>query len=393
VPGLARLASVLGVVLWDKTSAGEFLTVYLLPYTVGLLFLAWRWRCCRPAGGSWATPALAVLALALGATVLQMPVLFFAGPLILLSWSVLIADRGSRTAGADGRDPAAARCDPRALADRFAAALFGGAFALVLLTEVFFVQDVFDNRMNTVFKIYYQVWTLLAVAAGYALARAILVLSAVEGFDRRRLRAEGAWRVPAAAAAALLLLASTAYPLAGSRARTEEFARWQGLDGLDFARAALPEEWAGIRWVQDHVRAGAVVAEAPGCSYGELAGLPHNRVSAFAGVTTPLGWGGHEQQWRGGSPELLAELGPRAADVNALYSTTDLDRAARLLDRYGIEYVYVGVFERRGYAGGGIGADCPAGGAYPAAGLAKFDGLLERVFQSEGGLVSIYRRR
>ncbi|MDP9375354.1 MAG: DUF2298 domain-containing protein, partial [Chloroflexota bacterium] len=226
VPGLSRLSATLGLVIWGKTPADQFFTVYLLPWTVGLIFLAWRWRAARPhrpAGtpSGWQTPALTVLALALGATVLRMPVFFLAGLIVALAVAAL--RRGA--------------CPE---ADRFATTLFGGAFALVLLTEVFFVHDVFGNRMNTVFKVYYQAWTLLAIAAGYAIVRA--------PFDLPRWRAEGGWRVPAAILAAILLLASTAYPIYGSAARTDRFAERQPLDGLEFVRASLPGEYAGIRW-------------------------------------------------------------------------------------------------------------------------------------------------
>ena len=62
-----------------------------------------------------------------------------------------------------------------------------------------------------------------------------------------------------------------------------------------------------------------------------------------------------------------------------------------MLQKYDISYVYVGVFERNGYAAGGIGADCKAGPPYPAAGLAKFDQLMDPVFRQ--GQVTIYRRR
>src|SRR5206468_2855813 len=35
-------------------------------------------------------------------------------------------------------------------------------------TEIFFLQDVFQSRMNTLFKFYYQVWVIWALAAAYA---------------------------------------------------------------------------------------------------------------------------------------------------------------------------------------------------------------------------------
>ncbi|HEU5330520.1 MAG TPA: DUF2298 domain-containing protein [Thermomicrobiales bacterium] len=368
IPGIATISKMLGLVIWGKTPAGQFFTVYLLPYTVALLFLTWRWLEGRKglAQAGLTTPALVVLVLGLVAVVLQMPVFFFAGLLVALAGAVAL------------------RRDVAVDADLFAVVLIGAAFALVLLTEVFFIHDIFANRMNTVFKVYYQAWTLLGIAGGYAIARV-----ATAGLPWRA----GMWRLPAAGAVALLLLASLAYPIASSRSRTNQFQQWSGLDGLAFVKQANPDEYAGITWVRANVPAGTVVAEAPGCSYGELYGMPHDRVSAFAGVSTPLGWAGHEQQWRGGSPQLLNDLGPRGAAVNRLYSTTDPNEAAAIMRQYDIQYVYVGVFERKGYAAGGIGADCQAGGNYPPAGLAKFDTMLDKVFATPDGAVAVYRQR
>lgn len=371
LPLIPTLSKTLGLVIWGKTPADQFFTVYLLPWVAGLLFLTWRWRAARAATatGDLTTPVLAVLGLAIVATLLQMPLVLFAGIILALAATIARRWREARLA-----------LD----ADLFVAGLFAAAFALVLLTEVFFIHDVFGNRMNTIFKVYYQAWTLLAVATGYAAIQ--LVGLRLDG--RREL-----WRLPATGALALLLVATMAYPIYGSNARTDGFRATASLDGLAFVRAAAPEEYAGIVWAREHIPAGSVVAEAPGCSYGEYRGLPHDRVSTFAGVSTPLGWGGHESQWRGGDAALLGGLGPRTGDLNRLYATTDPAEALALLDRYGIEYVYIGLFEREGYDIGGIGADCKAGGGYPSAGLAKFDALMERVFASDDGTVAIYRRR
>ena len=371
LPLIPTLSKALGLVIWGKTPIDQFFTIYLLPWVAGLLFLTWRWQAARTATGhsGMTTPILTFLALAVVGTLLQMPLVLYAGLILVLAVTIVRQWRQLRL-----------NLD----ADLFATGLFAAAFALVLVTEVFFIHDVFSNRMNTIFKVYYQAWTLLAVATGYA----VIQMVSLRIVARREL-----WRLPATGALVLLLVATMAYPIYSSNARTDKFRATASLDGLVFVRNAEPEEYAGIVWARENIPAGSVVAEAPGCSYGEYFGLPHNRVSAFAGVSTPLGWGGHESQWRGGDPELLSELGPRTGDVNRFYETTDEAEAREIMDRYDIGYVYIGIFERQGYGAGGIGSDCKAGGGYPAEGLAKFDAMMERVFASDDGLVAIYRRK
>jgi YYY domain-containing protein len=371
VPLIPTISKTLGLVIWGKTPIDQFFTIYLLPWVAGVLFLVWRWRTARDATqhGGLTTPILAVLGLGVVSTLLQMPLILYAGIIVLLAVTIV---RQWQQLQLDFHP------------DLFAIGLFAAAFALVLVTEVFFIHDVFGNRMNTIFKVYYQAWTLLAVATGYAVIQIVTVRVA----ERRE-----AWRIPATAVLVLLVVATMAYPIYSSNARTDEYKTSSSLDGLAFVQTAAPEEYAGIVWARDNIPTGSVVAEAPGCSYGEYYGLPHDRVSAFAGVTTPLGWGGHESQWRGGDPELLGDLGPRTSDMNQFFATTDEAEARTIMDRYDINYVYVGIYEREGYGVGGIGSDCKAGGGYPPEGLAKFDAMMDKVFTSNGGMVTIYKRK
>jgi YYY domain-containing protein len=82
---------------------------------------------------------------------------------------------GAASAGADSSDRA----------EVFLWGLVGTAAALVAVSEVIYLRDVFDVtggdyahslfRMNTVFKLYYQAWLLLGVAGGPALAAMLQV--------------------------------------------------------------------------------------------------------------------------------------------------------------------------------------------------------------------------
>jgi uncharacterized membrane protein len=91
------------------------------------------------------------------------------------------------------------------------------------------------------------------------------------------------------------------------------------------------------------------------------------RVSTFTGLPAVIGWPGHEVQW-GHDP------GTRPADVQRIYRTRDLSEARSLLERYDVDYIFVGELERRDY---------------PAASLAKFERLATPVFRS--GTTAVYR--
>ncbi|MGO8949012.1 MAG: DUF2298 domain-containing protein [Ktedonobacterales bacterium] len=54
-------------------------------------------------------------------------------------------------------------------AELFILILIGTSAALIGACELVFVRDIFDDRMNTVFKLYYQSWLLLGICGGPAL--------------------------------------------------------------------------------------------------------------------------------------------------------------------------------------------------------------------------------
>ena len=200
--------------------------------------------------------------------------------------------------------------------------------------------------MNTVFKLGYQAWLLLAVAAACALPWATAHL------PRR------GWPVWAAGAAVLILL-GLVYPYAGTYARKGAFAASPTLDGLRWLQQGSPGDPAAIDWLRANTPGDAVVLEAVGEDYSAFG---HARMSTFTGRATVLGWPGHELQWD-------HDAGSREEDVRRLYTTTDLVEARELIARYGVDYVVFGPIERT---------------TYGDAGLEKWDELGEQVFERDG---------
>jgi uncharacterized membrane protein len=237
--------------------------------------------------------------------------------------------------------------------ERFLWLLLAGGVTCVLLPEVVYVRDAFDGgplqRMNTIFKLGYQAWLLLALAAACALPWAGLWL------PRR------GW-APWAAVAAVLALLGLVYPYAGTYARRDGFSRSPTLDGLGWLRDRAPGDPRAIDWLRAHAPPAAVVLESVGDDYSAFG---HGRISTFTGRATVLGWEGHEVQWD-------HDPGSRRADVDRLYRTRSAAEARRLLARYGVGYVVVGPIERTDYGD---------------AGLAKWDTLGRRVLDRDGTTV------
>ncbi|MBC7226851.1 MAG: hypothetical protein H5T61_06410 [Thermoflexales bacterium] len=232
---------------------------------------------------------------------------------------------GGAATGGGVRPP----CDLRPAT--FVFLLVAAGAALTLAVEFFYLRDHFGIRMNTVFKFYFQAWTMWGIAAAYALAR----------LGQRGPR----W---AAWVSVVLVALGLVYPALAIPTRAREYGGPPTLDGAAYLRALHGADMAAIDWLNAHVEGTPVILEAPGDRY--RAYVYEGRVSAFTGLPTLLGWGGHEHQWRG----TYDEPARREPDIQTLYTTTDPAQALSLLKRYGIQYVYVGPVERSRYSPEGL---------------------------------------
>ena len=198
---------------------------------------------------------------------------------------------------------------------------------LILGPEFLYLRDSFGTRMNTIFKFYFAGWILLGIPAGYATLKLL----------PKRL----AWREVAKVFVLLPMLLGLVYPILSLWTKTNTFKPPNGrtLDGTAYLEINNPEEFLAIEWLKDNIADG-IIAEAVGGSYSEFA-----RISTHTGLTTILGWPGHELQWRGGH-ELQ---GSREQDIANLYTTNSWQEASDIIDSYDIDLVYIGHLERRKY--------------------------------------------
>ncbi|MFQ5398957.1 MAG: DUF2298 domain-containing protein [Anaerolineae bacterium] len=247
----------------------------------------------------------------------------------------------------------------------FVLLLVGTGILLTLGPEFVYLRDNFGFRLNTIFKFYYQAWVMFGVAALFALGYL---------WQEIRIGLGRVWPLLATTGYGLALAVALLFPYFGIQSRTAEYRGAKTaetrepatLDGLaQFARAH-PDEYAAIQWLRDEVPGTPTILEAVG---GQYTGF--GRVSASTGLPTLLGWAGHEYQWRGSN---TLEPGVRDPAVRDIYSEPDWEHTVTLLDRYQVEYIYVGGLELNTYG--------------PQA-KEKFAGRLEVVYQNAG--VTIYR--
>jgi YYY domain-containing protein len=281
--------------------------------------------------------------------------------------------------------------------------------------EIVYVADNLQNsdweRMNTVFKFYFQGWTLFALGGVGALAWlwgtaprwSVAPFRRWMGRRDRRFNA-ATLRGVLAGGLAILLLASFAYPVVATPIRLQvRFPQPEGLgptlDGYRWMQyGAVPNEYPdtdcggyltfqddyrAINWLNTQISGTPVIAEA---SIGPYRGNG-SRFAINTGLPTILGWDNHETQQR-----PVEGIGVRSNDVRTLYNSTDVSRKLGVLQRYHVSYVVVGAVERHWHYAAPDKAPCSDPYASPA-GLAALEGMagqyLTPVFQA--GETTIYR--
>ncbi len=228
--------------------------------------------------------------------------------------------------------------------------LYAIGMLLTFGVEFAFIIDGFGDRMNTVFKFYYQTWALWTVASAFA---AYLLMSKLKALTR------------IAAGTVIVVVVGTGllYPLLAIPDKVEKVT--PTLDALAYSGQSVPDEYAATQWFNRTVSDTPVIVEAPGEEYNPST----SRISTWTGLPSVIGWAGHEQQWRG----TYEIQGPRVISVTEIYTTTDVQRALELLKAYDAKYLVVGPNEQR----------------LDQADLGKFAQALPIAFQQ--GAVTIYQ--
>ena len=218
--------------------------------------------------------------------------------------------------------------------DLFAVILGLCAMGLVLIPELVYVRDIYENgnaRANTMFKLTYQAYIMFGIAMGYVIFRLFMV-------TRQKI-------LKVLAGICLFFLTWTVGYFGNCVSswfgNVWEVSAYQGLDATTYLETDFPADAPAIRWLKENIEGAPVVLEANGDSYTGF-----ERVSASTGLPTVLGWYVHEWLWRND----VADLNQKSADIETIYTSGDAAAVQKLLAQYEVEYVFVGSKEREKYA-------------------------------------------
>ncbi|HUZ93015.1 MAG TPA: DUF2298 domain-containing protein [Candidatus Paceibacterota bacterium] len=224
---------------------------------------------------------------------------------------------------------------------------------IIIGVELFFIRDIYSVtnppffRANTVFKFGYHAWIMLSIAFCAGLASAYTGLKKIP-------------RIVMLALVVVFVFLGGVYPY---EALQQFFfappAQAQTLDSSAFLAGQSEGDYDTVQYINKNITDRAVILEAAGDSYSYYA-----RMSVFTGQIAVMGWKSHEWTWRfdGSTIEEQEKTSPSgpfetgwgpisgtSQDVQTIYETPDAALARQLLEKYRVQYVYIGDLERSAY--------------------------------------------
>lgn len=277
----------------------------------------------------------------------------------LMAWTLILMLRSDRSA-----------------AQRTVYFWVGTALFITIFVEFFCLKGDL-GRMNMVFKLYLQAWSLFSLSAAFGAA--LLFMGQGEPLHKAATKPAGlaetdesdtgstlAWEIGSAiwmvifcvllCGGLLFTVTATADKITDRMDRNAPHT----LDGMTFMETStysqdgftmdLGQDAAAIRFLQDTVIGSPVLVEGHATEYKW-----GNRMTNFTGLPSVIGWNYHQRQQR---PLMHTDVWDRVNDVKAFYDGTRLEEALAFIMKYRVAYIVVGQLER---------------GLYAPEGIAKFD--------------------
>ncbi|MCR5733529.1 MAG: hypothetical protein K6G22_02885 [Lachnospiraceae bacterium] len=208
------------------------------------------------------------------------------------------------------------------------------ALGLIIMPEIIYINDIYGSqyqRYNTMFKLTFQAFILFGMLTGISVAI----------FWEKK----GPLKIYAVFVLCMGILSGT-YIL-------DSIGQWMGpvydtylrygISAFDFMRAETndySDEWYAIQRLNADDREHIHIVEVAGDSYS-----PDCKLSVFTGTCTVAGWYVHEWMWR----TTYYYIEERAEEVRQFYEGGDPGYCREFLEKYDVDYIYLGPREYMKY--------------------------------------------
>ena len=234
--------------------------------------------------------------------------------------------------------------------------LFGFSTMLIIVPEFIYAKDIYPShfRANTMFKLGYQAFTMMAIASAFTFGQYKKSFPSIRS---------SFYMLPFL----IIFFFVALYPLLAINSFYGFQSKPISLNGASWIQNSYPEYGPIITFFNTSVKGQPHILEAQGDSYTD-----YNLVSAYTGLPTVAGWWVHQWLWRGGS-DVVGKIIP---DIQAMYTSEDVQLTRNLLKKYQVEYIVIGSNERK---------------KYPDLQQLKFEALGKVVFKTADGLGVVYQ--
>jgi len=218
--------------------------------------------------------------------------------------------------------------------EAFILLIIGTVSILLFICEIMALGDIFGGeyiRYNTLSKFYIQIQLLLPIVSVYCI---YYFNKHFEGLGLK-------WIINVLII--LPILSSFIFPVLGTYVAANKFQNLQYFSEMEVMMVVYPQKYEAIKWLQKNIEEQPIILEAPGESYDYQSG----QISTFTGFPTLIEWPQHLATWMGESTYSLIDK--RLEDVQKIYNNPDKNSIYPLIEKYKIEYVFVGPKEMVSY--------------------------------------------
>ena len=202
------------------------------------------------------------------------------------------------------------------------------AFILLYLSELFYVKDIFGNRMNTIFKFHYQVWIVFSITSGIS-------LKFLFEYNLRNIT-----RIILSISFLILATSNIYFVTASYLTKIKESSNLNpNLSSINHLENDT-NKYELIKYLRLNSNHNDVIIETQGKSYTN-----DSQISSESRIPTILGWVGHQLQWRSNHSDIY----DREEDIDTFYISNDSQEIINIINKYSITMIILGPNEIEKY--------------------------------------------